>query len=177
MGIVLRKQPDDGTARSLEGAILLLKGKYDEAIEAGEFARKRLPGSADVAAVLAHTLTYAGEHEEALKLIDEAMELSPMHPGFYRWTKARALRMAGRIEESIEELEKDLGRGESALVYLIELTASYSAAGRREDARRIAQMIRRAAPGFTASAWLDHPRIKIKEIQSQEFEYLSNAGL
>jgi hypothetical protein len=32
-------------------------------------------------------------------------------------------------------------------------------------------------PGFSASAWLDHPPINIPEIQSQEFEYLSKAGL
>ncbi len=177
LGIVRRERPDEGTTKSLEGAIRLLQGKHDEAVEAGEFARKRLPGSADVAAILAHTLTYVGEHEEALKLIDDAMELSPMHPGFYNWVKGRALRMAKRFTASIEELEKDIDRGEPALVHLVELAASYSAAGRKEDARRIAQSIRSKAPGFTASAWLDHPPIVIPEIQSQEFEFLSNAGL
>jgi hypothetical protein len=36
-------------------------------------------------------------------------------------------------------------------------------------------MIRGAVPGLTASTWLEHPRIKIEEVQSQEFEYLSSA--
>ena len=47
----------------------------------------------------------------------------------------------------------------------------------KSEARRIAARIRQLAPDFSASAWLDHPPIKIPEIQSQEFEYLSKAGL
>jgi TolB-like protein len=178
LGIVLRKRPDDGTTKSLEGAILLLEAKYDEAILAGEFAVEKLPGSADAWAVLAHTLTYVGGHERAFEMInDKAMKLSEKHPAWYRWTKGRALRMAGRYEESIEVLEEDLGRGAPSLAHLVEMTASYSAAGRMSDARRIATEIRQLVPGFSASAWLEHPRIKIPEIQSQEFEYLSKAGL
>jgi tetratricopeptide (TPR) repeat protein len=155
-----------------------LEAKYDEAILAGEFAVEKLPGSADAWAVLAHTLTYVGGHERAFEMInDKAMKLSEKHPAWYRWTKGRALRMAGRYEESIEVLEEDLGRGAPSLAHLVEMTASYSAAGRMSDARRIATEIRQLVPGFSASAWLEHPRIKIPEIQSQEFEYLSKAGL
>ena len=178
LGIVLRKRPDDGTTKSLQGAILLLNARYDEAIAAGEFAVERLPGSADTWAVLAHTLTYVGGHERALEIIDDqAMKLSEMHPAWYRWTRGRALRMAGRFKESIQVLEEDLGREVPALVHLVELTASYSAAGRLAEARMIATRVRALEPGFSASAWLDHPRIKLPGIQSQEFEYLSKAGL
>jgi TolB-like protein/Tfp pilus assembly protein PilF len=177
LDIVLQKDPNDGTAKSLQGAILLLQGKHDEAIEAGEAARQRLPGSADISAVLAHSLTYVGEHKKALKLIDNAMELSPMHPGFYRWTKGRALRMAKRFEASIEELEKDLGRGEPVIVHLVELAATYSAAGRMIDARRTAAIIKELDGDFSAEAWLQHPRIKIPKIQQKELKYLTDAGL
>jgi TolB-like protein len=178
LSVILRKTPDDGTTKSLEGAILLLEEKYDEAIVAGEFAVEKLPGSADAWAVLAHTLTYVGGHERAVVVInDKAMKLSEMHPAWYRWIKGRALRMAGRYEESIKVLEEDLGRGAPSLVHLVEMTTSYSAAGRMSEARRIAARIRQLAPGFSASAWLDHPPINIPEIQSQEFEFLSKAGL
>jgi TolB-like protein len=177
LSIVLRKRPDDGTSKSLQGAILLLGGKYDEAIAAGELASTKLPGSATVWAVLAHTLTYVGEHERALVYIEKAMELSPLHPGWYRWTKGRALRMAGEFDRSVAVLEQDFYPAKPVLAHLAELATSYSAAGRREDARRVARMIRRAVPGLTASMWLDHPRIKVEKVQSQEFEYLSNAGL
>jgi hypothetical protein len=103
------------------------------------------------------------------------MELSPMHPGWYRWTKGRALRMAGEFDRSVAILEQDFNPAKPVLAHLAELATSYSAAGRREDARRVARMIRGAVPGLTASTWLEHPRIKIEEVQSQEFEYLSSA--
>ncbi len=178
LGIVLLKRPDDGTSKSLEGAILLLEGKHDEAIAAGEFASVKLPGSATVWAVLAHTLTYVGEHERALEYIEKAMELSPLHPAWYRWTKGRALRMAGEFDRSVEILEQDFDPAKPVLINSVELTASYWAAGRRADARRVARMIRRnLAPKFTASAWLEHPRIGpgAQDIHTEEFRLLSSA--
>ncbi len=177
LSIVLRKRPDDGTSKSLEGAILLLNGKYDEAIAAGELASVKLPGSATVWAVLAHTLTYVGEHEPALEYIDKAMELSPLHPGWYRWTKGRALRMAGEFDRSVAILEQDFDPAKPVLAHLAELATSYSAAGRRQDAHRVARMIRGAVPGFTASAWLEHPRISpgAEDIRTEEFRLLSSA--
>ncbi|MBK0398999.1 hypothetical protein H0I76_07345 [Limibaculum sp. M0105] len=177
LGIVLRKRPDDGLTKSLEGAILLLEERYEDAVDAGEFAVEMLPGSADATAVLAHTLTYVGETARALELINRAMELSPMSPGWYRWTKGRVLRLAGRFDEAIELLEQDLGASEPTLVHLAELTASYSANGNKRAAQRVARVIRRIDPEFSASAWLLHPRLKDPELQSKEFEYLSGAGL
>ncbi|MFQ5622223.1 MAG: tetratricopeptide repeat protein [Paracoccaceae bacterium] len=175
--IVLARTSEHGTAQSLLGAILLLQGEYGEAVAAGERARELLPGSADVSAILAHTLTYVGRHDEALELIDKAMDLSPLHPGFYRWTKGRALRLAGRIPDSVAELEKDYHKGEPSIVHLVELASSYSAAGRIADARRVAAEIRRLKPGFHAAVWLMHPPISIPEMQAQELKYLSDAGL
>lgn len=177
LSIVLRKRPDDALTRSLHGAILLLEEKYDEAVAAGEFAVEMLPGSADATAVLAHTLTYVGETERALDLIDRAEELSPMAPGWYRWTRGRALRLSGRFDEAVLVLERDLGTTEPTLVHLVELTAAYSAAGNKPAARRVARQIRSIAPEFSASEWLAHPRIRDAEAQSREFEYLSAAGL
>ena len=177
LNVVLRKRPDDGTSLSLKGAILLLKEQYDEAIESGREATEKLPGSADAWAVLAHTLTYVGEYEDALKSIDRAMSLSAIDPAWYAWTKGRALRMSGRIEESIAVLEGALRNGPHTIVLLTELTASYAAAGRMADATGLARRIRAAAPGFTATEWLSHPPVQDPDTQSREWEYLSKAGL
>lgn len=170
-------QPEDALTLSLQGAVLLLAGDYENAVRAGERAIELLPGSADVTAVLAHTLTYVGGHERAIELIDRAMELSPMHPAWYRWTRGRALRMAGSFRESVEELEKDLDRDDRDIVHLVELTSSYAAAGMMENARITARQIRQLDPGFSASLWLRHPPISIPDRQSIEYEYLAKAGL
>jgi TolB-like protein len=183
LDVVLRKEMAQnaegpkGTTKSLEGLILLLEGRYDEAVAAGIRATELLPGSADVWAVLAHTLTFVGEHERALEMIENAMERSKIHPGWYRWTKARALRMAGRMEESVEILKRDLDPAQPVLIHLVELATSYSAAGRLEDARRVAARIRQIDPRFSPSSWVQHPPIRVPDIQTQEFQYLSDAFL
>jgi TolB-like protein len=177
LGAVLQERPDDGTSKSLQGAILLLEGKHGESIAAGELASTKLPGSATVWAVLAHTLTYVGEHERALAYIDKAMELSPLHPAWYRWTKGRALRMAGEFDRSVAILEQDFNPEKPVLVNLVELAASYWAAGRKQDARRVGRLIRRIKPGFSASEWLEHPRISpdAQDVHTEEFRLLSSA--
>lgn len=183
LNVELQKEMERGrgglksTTKMLEGLILLLEGRYDEAIAAGIRATELQPGSADVWALLAHTLTFVGEHERALEMIGNAMERSKIHPGWYRWTKARALRMAGRVKESVEILERDLDPAQPVLVHLVELATSYSAAGRMEDARRIAAAILQIDPHFSPSSWVQHPPIRVPEIQTREFQYLSDAFL
>lgn len=178
LGIVLRKKPEDGLGKALEGAILLLDGdNYESAIDAGEFALEQMPGSATVTAMLAHNLTYVGQSERALDLMDRAMELSSRSPDWYIWLRGRALRLSGQVQESVQILEQGL-KSEPSLVHLVELASSYSAVGNNNAARRIAKKIQLIKNNdFSASEWLSHPRIQNPEVQSLEFENLSNAGL
>ena len=93
LDVILRRQPDDGMSRALEGLMLILENDWDASIEAGRKASRLLPGSADVWAVLAHNYAFSGEPELSLDAIDRAMRLSPGHPPFYRWIKGRAHRV------------------------------------------------------------------------------------
>jgi tetratricopeptide (TPR) repeat protein len=93
LNVILRRKPDDGMSRGLEGLMLLLENNWDASIKSGLLATRLLPGSADVWAVLAHTYTFSGQPEKAIEAIDRAMSLSPGHPPFYNWIKGRALRL------------------------------------------------------------------------------------
>ena len=177
LNVILRKRPDDGMSKALEGLMLLLENDWDAALEAGVAATQLLPGSADVWAVLAHSYTFAGQPEQALDAIERAMTLSPGHPQFYDWIKGRALRLKGEYAAAISLLGTELETRDRTLVQLVELAAAYAAAGHVESARRIAARIKRVQPGFTASAWVQHPAAKDPGQQSLEFELLSKAGL
>lgn len=177
LNVILRRKPDDGMSRGLEGLMLLLEEEWDAAVESGLKATRLLPGSADVWAVLAHTYTFSGQPEKALEAINRAMSLSPGHPEFYYWIKARALRLLGRYDTAIELLERGLEQDDRTLVQLVELTIALSAAGRVDEAFGVADRIRRVTPGFSASAWVLHPSANDPEQQSLEFELLSRAGL
>jgi len=174
---VLARSPEDGTTHSLVGAVKLLQNDYDAAVMHGEKAVALLPNAADTTAVLAHTLTYVGESERALTLLDRAMALSPNHPDWYDWAKGRALRLAGRAAESVQILE-DRTRGRPpSVAQLVELTASYAAANEMENARRTAEQIQKFVPHFSVTKWLENPRLQDPEEHQREFGYLVASGL
>ena len=177
LDVILRKRPNDGMSRALEGLMLALENDVDGAIEAGKTASKLLPGSADVWAVLAHNYTYAGEPDLALEAIDRAMSLSPGHPDFYSWIKGRALRQKEEYDPAIEHISKGLGERAPTLVQLVELAAAYSASGKLDEARSTSKRVRMIDPDFSASEWVQHPAVKDPVAQSLEFELLSKAGL
>jgi tetratricopeptide (TPR) repeat protein len=177
LNVILRRKPDDGMSRGLESLMLLLEDDWDTAVDSGHRATKLLPGSADVWAVLAHTYTFTGDQEKALEAINRAMSLSPGHPEFYDWIKARTLRLLGQNEAAIELLNRGIDRDDRTLVQLVELTIALSAAGRVEEARQLADRIQRKSPEFSASRWVLHPSAKNADQQSIEFELLSRAGL
>lgn len=175
--VILRHDPENGMSKAIEGLLLLLEGSWEEGVKAGEEATELLPGSADVWAVLAHSYTFSGETEKAIRAIDKAMALSPGHPLFYRWIKARALRLSGDLEAAIKILEQGSPEKEASLVHLVELAAAYSAAGELELAYDVARSVRAADTDFSASEWVLHPEIMDPKMQSLEFELLSKAGL
>ncbi len=177
LNVIMRRAPDDGMSKALEGFLLLLENSWDKAIEAGEASSTLLPGSADVWAVLAHSYTYVGENEKALDAIERAKRLSPAHPRFYDWIEARARRQLGETERAIELLDQDVRPDEETLVRLVELAAAYMAAGRTADALATATQIREIDPDFRASTWVLHPAMQDPDLQSLEFELLSKAGL
>ena len=177
LDVILRKQPNDGMSRALEGLLLILEDDWDGAISSGEEAARLLPGSADVWAVLAHNYSFFGEPDMALSAIERAMELSPGHPDFYHWIKGRAYRLKGEWEPAIDSLKIGLGSQSPSIVQLVELAAAYSAAGRDQEALQTGLQIKQIAPGFKASEWVLHPAFKDPDAQSLEFELLSKAGL
>ena len=177
LDVILRRRPNDGMSKALEGLMLILENDWDAAIASGREAARLLPGSADVWAVLAHNYTFAGQPELARDAIDRAMQLSPGHPDFYRWIKGRAYRLEGEHERAIALLAPESGGPEPTLVQLVELAAAYVGANRMTEAVETARKIRNVAPDFRASEWVLHPAMQDPNAQSIEFELLSKAGL
>lgn len=175
--VILRKRPEDGMSRALEGLMLLLENDWERSIASGLEATRLLPGSADVWAVLAHSYTFAGDPRAALDAIERAMELSPGHPDFYNWIKGRALRLGGSHDAAIQLLERNVRSDGNAIVQLVELAAAYAATGRIDEARAVGRRIRQIEPEFSASEWVLHPAMSSSDAQSIEFELLSKAGL
>ncbi len=136
-------------AHSLLGHIFLMLRQHEKAIAEGERAIALNPNGADAHAHLAMTLTFVGRLEEAIASSKKAMRLNPMPPNWYFADLAHTYRLTGQYEEAIVTLRKALQRNPDDLIAHIILAASYSIAGREEEAHTEAAEILRIDPKFS----------------------------
>ena len=64
------------------------------------------PGHADVIADIGHCFALLGDWDQGIPLLDRAMELSPVHPGWYHFASACNHAMNGDPENAIVELKQ-----------------------------------------------------------------------
>lgn len=128
---------DDSLAevRSLNGFLYLYQRDYERAVAEGERAVALNPNGAEVSAMLAAILMFAGRPEEALRLIHKANRLSPYQPGWYLWVQGAICRMLGRHEEAVALLKAAIDRDPNTSESHATLAVTYSLLGRDAEAR------------------------------------------
>lgn len=172
-----RLDPDRSRTLALLGTIALLSCRLDQAVSYGEQAVEIEPNDADAAALLAYTLTYAGEPNRAVNLVRKGMKLSPYYPDWYRWLLGRANRLAGHHGESITWLTTANRSGPESLVPLVELTVAHVEMDQIEKARRTARDVLRVNDKFSAKMWVAAICYSDPAIKERELQALIEAGL
>ena len=170
---------DDSNAEafSIAGVLYLVQRQWDKAIAAGERSVELSPNSADNYARFAITLKSVGRVDEALSTIEKAIRLNPMTPEWYLHELATYYRLQGRYEEAIAILKKNLDRNPDYLMSRINLTASYSMAGKLDQARTEAKEVLRKIPDFSAEQFMKGFPYKNQEIINDFINNLCKAGL
>jgi TolB-like protein/class 3 adenylate cyclase len=123
---------------ALQGTIHLLKGEYDEAIEAGEKAVAYNPNHATNTALLAMTLHNAGRPKEAIRKFKTAMRLSPYYPAWFLEVLGFTYLAAKQPDEALVAFEKFLDRKPAAAHAAhsyIGRALAYHALGQDDEAR------------------------------------------
>lgn len=162
---------------ALLGSLSLLDGNHAEAVVLGEKAVALSPSGADVAALLALTLTYTSELDRSIALINQAMRLSPHYPDWYTWTLGRAHRLAGRYKEATEALTSRLENSPDALAPRVELVATYSEMGRNARATAEVTEVLRISPNFSVREWTKALPHEDSAMTKREIDSLRKAGL
>ncbi len=154
-------------------------GNHDEAVALGEKAVELSPSGAEMAALLALTLTYVGEpeRERSIALLERAMCLSPYPPDWFRWTLGRAYRLTGRYQEAVKELRIQTDESPNSLASRVELVAALVEMGRAAEARAEAAQVLKIDPKFSASKWIRALPYKDKALATREIATLRRAGL
>jgi adenylate cyclase len=157
--------------------LYLVQHQWDKAIAAGKRAVTLSPNSADILASFAVMLKSVGRVDEALSMIEKAIRLNPMPPEMYLHELGTYYRLLGRYDEAIAILKKNLDRGSDYLMSMINLTATYSMAGKLDQASTMAKKVLRKIPDFSAEQFMKGFPYKDQRIIDDFIENLCKAGL
>ena len=142
-------EPESSLALARLALVLALMGNHGEAVEAAERGARANPCDAAARATYGEVLSMSGHAEPGAAELRTALSLDPFHPPFWRATLGRALVLAGRNEEAIEELERSRAQAPDYRPCHSSLVVAYVETGRVEAARQAGREFLRLRPGFT----------------------------
>jgi adenylate cyclase len=154
-----------------------VKRQHDKAIAHYERAIDLNPNVAHSHAQLGVALNYVGRPEDAIVSFKKAIRLNPIPPSFYFANLGRSYRMVGRYEDSIATYKKVLERTPNQLFANAGLTATYSVAGRLDEARTQAKEVLRVQPKFSAERYVRKFPFQDKAETERLIDALRKAGL
>ena len=154
-------------------------GQHDEAVIRARRAVELQPGDGDCHLFLALAQIFSGQAEDACQSAETALRLDPQYVnGPYLNILGFACFCAGRYEEAIAAFKRNVERGGPlAAPALMFRTASYSAAGRREEAKESAQALLNFYPAFSLNGYRMLYLFKDREVTNRLINLLRKAGL
>ena len=130
-------------AHQVASAMLLHAHKHDEAIAEAKRAIAGDPNDADGYVSLANALSFTGKATEALELVERAIRLNPHFPPYYLYQLGLARFGMKRLDEAAASLERALALNRDDYWSQRLLLATYGLLGRREDAVKLLETIKR----------------------------------
>ncbi len=171
----LALDPESTVASTTSSLVLLLEGRFDEAVALARKAVELAPGSADAASFASFVLSSAGFPAEAVLHNERAMTLSPHYPGYYLGHLGHAYRLAGQNENAIAAFKAYEARNPGS--GLADLAIAYCQSGQLELAKQAARRLLSAHPDFTIRAWASTQIRRDAEQLETEKAALRSSGL
>ncbi|MCT8329071.1 BTAD domain-containing putative transcriptional regulator [Albidovulum sediminis] len=145
----LSLDPEDGRIRWLLASVHGLLREFDDERRHIERALQINPNDANARATYGAILADAGQSDEGIAMIREAMRLSPFHPEWYWVLLGDAFFSARRYEDAIEAYKRRTGL---KIRWLTRLVACYAHLGRDAEAREVKRRILEQDPDFRISS-------------------------
>ena len=164
-------------AHSQLGWLLLMKGKYDEAVAESERAISLAPGSANALIWMGLVLRHAGRHQEAVRYTERALRLDPHPPHWYYRALGTAYSWSGRHDQGIALLRKALQGAPRDFITHRELAVAYVFAEQIEKARAQAAELLKLNPRFSLEQASRPPTYKLDSDRRRLTEALRQAGI
>ncbi len=170
-------EDNNGIGHAVLGHLLLLEGKYDEALSlctAGAVLRSSCP--------LAHALlglvsNYCGDAESAVESAKEALQLEKVYPVWLIDILAVAYRDCGNVALSIPAAKESLRLNPKNNDARIILCSDYGIASAPDEARRFADEVIKSDPTFRLSEYARTQPYRDQAALDRLMHVLREAGL
>jgi adenylate cyclase len=150
---------------------------HASALKMGERTVALDPNHADGHALLAVSHVYVGDPETAVRHIERAMRLNPIHPVRYLSILGYAHYFAGRYDKARAALEQALEQNPVRLIPQLYLVASLVRQGKLSDDPWLIDTIRSGHPEFKLQAWADAQPFADRARLRKIVDDLQRAGL
>jgi TolB-like protein/class 3 adenylate cyclase/Tfp pilus assembly protein PilF len=147
----IQMDPDSPLGYQTLGNLYALTGQGKNAIELRRKAAELAPNDLVAVAGLATRLKDFGGEQEAVDLFEQAMRLSPKHPWWVPYAYGVSLYLVGREEEAVQSFKKANDLNPNHILPKAFLAAVYADLGQIDEAKAIADEVKRLDPKFSAS--------------------------
>lgn len=173
----LELDPSCPDAYSLLGLCHLSFEAYEDAVAAMENSIALAPNHAHNLAIAGAVMNKSGHPARSKDLINRAMRLCPMYPGWYLYVLGTAYRLLHRNEEAVQTFEHGIERNPDNLSMHVGLASTLGEIGRKQQARDSAAEIMKLQPTFSILNYAKQLSYR-DPVELKRFkEGLRNAGL
>lgn len=173
----IERDDPTGLCRMVLAAVCLEEGSAEEALEQAESALIVRPTCDVTYAMEASVRRYLGQWDEAVALIDHAMNLSPVTKPWYPTVLASSYYIGGRYEEAAATADEVVSYQPNNLEALLVLAAAQAALGLDRRAHATAQLIKDRFPQTRRDEWLDSNPYQDEAFVDRWRRDLERAGL
>jgi TolB-like protein/tetratricopeptide (TPR) repeat protein len=145
----------DVVALKANTALLRARGRFDDAIAAGQILIKQNPGDPWAYKDVGLSMMYLGRTADALDWFQKAEQLGPRDPGRWTWLggKGQAFLLLGRDAEAIASLRAAVESNPADVSDYAVLAAAYALAGHNDEARAALAEYSRSYPDTTVASF------------------------
>jgi adenylate cyclase len=158
-------------------SVYMFKREHERAIAEAERAIALDPNLSHAYSQLGTVLTTVGRSQEAIAPLEKAIRMNPMAPSIYFRRLGTAYYGTGGYEDAIVQLKKAIRLASEDIFTHIVLAATYSEAGRDEEAHAEVSEVLRIQPRISLEAIAKRSPLKNKDDLDRIINALRKAGL
>lgn len=170
-------EDNNGIGHAIYGHLLLLDGKFDEALSTCSIGAKLRSSCPLAHGLLGLVSNYCGDPHAAVQSVKEALRLEKVYPAWLIDILAAAYRDGGNVELSLPAAKESIRLNPQGNEARLILCSAYGMSGDKDRARMAADEILKTHPDFHLSNYAESLPYKSPEMRDRVIDALREAGL